>query len=314
MTCYVLLAGGLGNQIFQFAAARKTNSEKIVFLDLLNNDRKSLNGYPEIFNLELGSRLELVKPTRFHLILRRYFLWLIGSTSKPDSFRFLLANSKLIKVISSLIVWMTTGIRTKVLLENRKLPQKTFVNTNHPYFLIGYFQNYEVSSHMVTKMDSLVPNQLSAHLIAYATSLESEKAIGMHVRRGDYVGHPTFGLLSKDYFKNVLLSIGDIDRPIIIFSDSKVVVSDFFPEHLIHLGKVCPDKFSASEVLYLMSRCSDLILSNSSLSWWAGFIAQVRGSTVVAPSPWFNKEIQSADFLVPKWKISKSIFLPKGTG
>lgn len=310
MTCYVLLAGGLGNQIFQVAAARKTNSEKIVFLDLLNNERKSFNGYPEIFNLKLGSRLELVRPTRYHLILRRYFLWLIGSTSKPDSLRFLLANSKLIKDISSLIVWMTTGIRTKVLLENRQLPHNTFVNSKHPYFLIGYFQSYEVSTHLETELDSLVPSKLSARLIAQASFLESEKAVGMHVRRGDYVGHPTFGLLSNDYFKNVLLSIGGIDRPIIIFSDSTVVVSDFLPEPMIHLGQVCPDNFSASEVLYLMSKCSDLILSNSSLSWWAGFIAQTRGSNVVAPSPWFKKEIQSADFHVPNWRLSKSNFLP----
>jgi hypothetical protein len=310
MTCYVLLAGGLGNQIFQFAAARKTNSEKIVFLDLLNNDRKSFNGYPEIFNLALGSQIELVKPTRYHLMLRRYFLWQIGSTSKPNNWRFLLANSKLMKNISSLIVWMTTGIRTKVLLENRKFPHNYYVNSKYPFFLIGYFQNYEISRQLETKLDSLAPNNLSASLITQATFLESEKAVGIHVRRGDYVGHPTFGLLSNDYFKNILLSIGGIDRPIIIFSDSKVAVSDFLPEHMIHSGQVCPDIFSASEVLYLMSKCTDLILSNSSLSWWAGFIAQAQGSTVVAPSPWFKKEIQSADFHVPSWRLSKSKFLP----
>lgn len=309
MTCYVLLAGGLGNQIFQFAAAMQTKSEEIVFLDLLNNDRKDVNGNPDIFNLELARYLRLIKPPRAIPLLRRYFLWQLGSTSKPDSLRFLVADSKLVKGFSSLLVWMTIGIRTKVVIENRKLTHAPYVNSKYPYFLIGYFQSYEVSRQLENKLELLNPLEFSENLISQAACLESEKAIGLHVRRGDYIGHPTFGLLSNDYFKEILLTIGSIGRPIIVFSDSKVVASDLLPENMLSMYQACPDKFSASEVLFLMSRCSDLILSNSSLSWWAGFVAQSRGSSVFSPHPWFKVEIQSANFHVPNWKLSKSKFL-----
>lgn len=308
MTCYVLLAGGLGNQIFQFAAATQTKNENIVFLDLLNNDRKGFDGNPEIFNLELARQLELMKPTRSHLILRWYFLWQIGSTSNPRSLRFLLADSKLMKGVSSLLVWVTTGIRTKVVLENRSILRRPYDNSKYPYFLIGYFQNYEVSRPLENKPELLNPVEFSETLLSQAKYLETKKAIGLHLRRGDYIGHPTFGLLSNDYFRDIVLSIEGIDRPIIVFSDSKVVISDFLPEHMLQNCQVCPEDFSASEVLFLMSRCTDLILSNSSLSWWAGFIAQGRGSKVVSPSPWFKSEIQSADFHVPSWTLSKSRF------
>ena len=310
MTCYVLLAGGLGNQIFEFAAAMQTKSEEIVFLDLLNNDRKDVNGNPEIFNLELARHLKVMKPPRANPLLRWYFLWQLGSSSKPDSWRFLVADSKLIKGISSLLVWITTGARTKVVIENRNSIRRSYDHSKHPYFLIGYFQNYEVSRQFENKLELLNPVEFSENLMSQATYLESEKAIGLHLRRGDYIGHPTFGLLSNDYFKEILLSIGGSGRPVIIFSDSKVVVGDLLPDHMLNMCQVCPENFSASEILFLMSRCSTLILSNSSLSWWAGFIAQARGSNVVSPNPWFKLEIQSTNFHVPSWKLSKSKFLP----
>jgi hypothetical protein len=179
----------------------------------------------------------------------------------------------------------------------------------HPNFLIGYFQDYAVSLELRNRLDLLHPVRSEENMVSLGDFLELKRAIGVHVRRGDYVNHPTFGLLSRQYFRNALLSIEDSLRPIFIFSDSKVDLRDFVPEHLLQMSQVCQESFSATQVLYLMSRCSDLILSNSSLSWWGGWLATQRGSQVFAPHPWFLNEIQSSNFYPPEWFKLQSNFV-----
>ena len=63
-----------------------------------------------------------------------------------------------------------------------------------------------------------------------------------------------------------------------------------------YIGNIA--KLSDIEELYVMSHCDNLILANSSFSWWAAYLSTKDNKIVVAPVVDFWKE----DFYLPNWK------------
>ena len=54
--------------------------------------------------------------------------------------------------------------------------------------------------------------------------------------------------------------------------------------------------------LWLMVHCKYFIIANSSLSWWAAYLAKFRSKIVIAPKHWFNDEtIDTADLIPSDW-------------
>lgn len=51
--------------------------------------------------------------------------------------------------------------------------------------------------------------------------------------------------------------------------------------------------------MFLMSHCKDLIIANSSFSWWGAFLNQ-RGGKVVAPKKWVNRDTEF-DIWLDEW-------------
>jgi hypothetical protein len=51
-----------------------------------------------------------------------------------------------------------------------------------------------------------------------------------------------------------------------------------------------------------MSDASHLIIGNSTFSWWAAFLRDRPGRTVIAPRPWIDyKRFNERDLLPPDW-------------
>lgn len=129
----------------------------------------------------------------------------------------------------------------------------------------------------------------------YIGKMELENSVGIHVRRGDYQYMPAFkGICELDYYKKAINEIASDGLPhaYYIFSndmtwceenlrpligDNKIV---FVTENTG--SKSCWDMF-------LMTYCKDLIIANSSFSWWGAFL-NTRGGRVIAPSKWVNRE------------------------
>ena len=55
--------------------------------------------------------------------------------------------------------------------------------------------------------------------------------------------------------------------------------------------------------LYLMSRCDNNIISNSSFSWWGAWLNEKENKTVIGPKKWFGSEIthNTGDVLPENW-------------
>ena len=89
--------------------------------------------------------------------------------------------------------------------------------------------------------------------------------------------------LSLEYYEKAL-SYFPRDQQVVIFSDD----TEWCMEQLLFVD----DRFIVSEGngsyhdLYLMTKCSDFIISNSTYSWWGAWLA--NKGTVIAPDTWFG--------------------------
>ena len=308
MKQYVLLAGGLGNQLFQYSAAVLRGASRVVFIDLIENERYDDAGKPEIMSLKLPVPVEFIEYPSRSKLLRKFFLWLLGSTARPISIRFRFASSSLILLVTSLIVRVCTRLSLRVEIENRLDPKLRSHNSRQSFLLIGYFQSLEGAKSIERNIGEIEILNPSETFIEYSKMLESEEMIGLHIRRGDYVNNPTFGNLSNVYFREILAKVQISRKRVIVFSDSTISIEEYVPPSILPFTIICPSTFTGFEILLLMSMCDDLVMSNSSLSWWAAYIGQRSGNCAYAPEPWFKSEVQSPNFYDPKWNRQSSVF------
>ena len=54
--------------------------------------------------------------------------------------------------------------------------------------------------------------------------------------------------------------------------------------------------------LYLMSKCKNFILSNSTYSWWGAYLSHYINK-VYCPKYFLNPEHEQPDIFLPEWKI-----------
>ena len=129
--------------------------------------------------------------------------------------------------------------------------------------------------------------------------------IGLHIRRGDYLRNSmNHHNLTLEYYEKAL-SYFPRDQQVVIFSDD----TEWCMEQLLFID----NRFIVSEGngsyhdLYLMTKCSDFIISNSTYSWWGAWLANT--GTVIAPDTWFgpNNAHKSLKDLYPShWKVITS--------
>ena len=107
------------------------------------------------------------------------------------------------------------------------------------------------------------------------------KITAVHLRLGDYVSlHETYGASTAAYFDSALKRTpGD---EVWLFTENR----DAVPEDLrkaINPSRVldAKDIHSPLQNLALMSQCSSIICANSTFSWWAAFLAGKRANIVV---------------------------------
>ncbi len=124
------------------------------------------------------------------------------------------------------------------------------------------------------------------------TNYDFSDFTSIHVRRTDYINNPGFVNLGKEYYNRAIEFIGDSDY--LVFSDDidwcKTIFKgdEFFFGH----GAEYMD-------LYLMSKCKNNIIANSTFSWWAAYLNDNPGKKVIAPKEWVADGRCTTDELIP---------------
>lgn len=101
------------------------------------------------------------------------------------------------------------------------------------------------------------------------SDVDFENAVGLHLRFGDYLSEVDFYNPRRSYYERGL-SLLATKNPILVFSDDSVRARS----ELSRLGSLATfiTDNEDFEDLYLMSRCSAMIVSASTFSWWGAFL------------------------------------------
>jgi len=116
----------------------------------------------------------------------------------------------------------------------------------------------------------------------------SENRINVHVRRGDYLHHDGFLLKNPlDYYERAIGAAQTTHptAPVRIFSDDPAWCRS--QKIFRNAEIVLPDssKSPLEDLALMMNGCA-IVIANSSYSWWAGFLAGRAGADVYAPKKW----------------------------
>lgn len=121
--------------------------------------------------------------------------------------------------------------------------------------------------------------------------LSSPGAIAVQVRRGDMAADPAvraaFGLCGAEYYRRgfaILRALGAADGPVFVFSDdaaaAAALIEGIAPSVAVQTGTDWED-------LLLMGACRHHLIANSTFGWWGAWLAGEQGA-LVAPRRWFG--------------------------
>ncbi|MFM8314005.1 MAG: alpha-1,2-fucosyltransferase [Deltaproteobacteria bacterium] len=277
------LSGGLGNQLFQYAAGRSLSLR--------------LNA-----PLKLDLSWFLGRTDRFYALAP----FAVSGATCIDRFPF----SNMAKALSSRISRKLFFSRMGVPI--RREPHfhfdPFFENIQEPCFLEGYWQSeayFEMYQEQILQDFNLI-EPVPERCKAVAEEIKNFDAICVHVRRGDYISNPKaaklYGICSVVYYQTAVRHLGEtVKNPkCFIFSDDLAWVKNSlqlpFETKIVDINSA----ESAHWDLYLMAQCKHFVIANSSLSWWGAWLGKALDKKVVAPSRWFLLDDKTDRDLIPK--------------
>jgi Glycosyl transferase family 11 len=295
----IKLWGRLGNQMFQYAAARLT-AERLCCALLIEEPAYGLNdtlrrvagrsSYYSLFSLYR----ELHPGIRGHGVaaMRR----LSPAWTERALARLLPNEFKPARPESSVI-------------ENNECFDSRFFDIVPYTRMYGFYQSERYFAGHEPKVRSWFgPKRyeeaaISAHWDA--RRLDPQNTVAVHVRLGDYRRQGTAAagedgwILPRSYYDKALASFGAA-YPIALFSDQPRAAREFLGREVAYLSNSSDIKRD----LFLMASCSRMVIANSSFSWWAAWLNPSAGKTILAPKyhvGWRIGEWYSAGIHVEGW-------------
>jgi hypothetical protein len=150
--------------------------------------------------------------------------------------------------------------------------------------------------------------EFSPHARAIADEIDAagRSSVALHVRRGDYVSVEWASKLlpSKDagyYYRAAEMLANAVAAPrYFVFSDDP----EWCERELLLPGpsRIVSGKTSAEEDLALIGRCQHAAIGNSTFGWWGAWLGERPDSVVAAAERWFGEPaIPEQDKLPQRW-------------
>ena len=300
--------GGLGNQLFQFATVlslTKIHENKFHF-DLLGNTNNSPDGLPEIFKLGNISEVEIRQ--------RGKLARAIGSKLSKGSIKLssvntnsaykLVARKFLNAIIRGLVytflrasICYPVGVGYDSNFNERVGIKSTIIGNFHSYMWISL----ESKTYII---DQFSKTEFSETVLQFRERAKITKPIAVHIRLGDYELIDELNVVSREYFDSALeiLTKSGINQEIWIFTNDKEKSTQFISAASQEMAIWIPDSLNSLETLEVMRQCHSFIISNSTFSWWAAFLANEADPSVIAPKVWIKNHPEPLEICPPQWQ------------
>lgn len=271
------LHGRLGNQMFQFAAARGLAARHgtRVALDARTAIARGEGVLTRVFDLPLTDP-EPLPP---------------GKEDAPLRYA----------------VWRYSGAAPRFRRE-RGLGYNPQIETwGDGTYLHGYWQSERYFAHVsdAIRRDFAFPDFSSPQNADTARRIGGCLSVSLHVRRGDYLTLGAHPLCDQAYYDAALARILnglDGDPTVFVFSDDPQWARDNLP---LPCAKVVVDLNGPEtdfEDMRLMSLCRHNIIANSSFSWWSAWLNAHADKRIAAPARWFgDPTLSNPDILPDGW-------------
>jgi hypothetical protein len=273
------LKGGLGNQMFQYAAglalAEKHHVDLKLDLSFLETSKGSSEFTKRNFDLEIFDfNYHIASPSEIKLF-----------TGKERTFLYRLRR----KLFPS-------SIKQKIYRYDQLNYDSGFAALGPDVFMDGYFQ----SPHYFLKAEDQIRSHFRFKNPATGRNKELSGEIGacnsvsIHVRRGDYLSPVNLSLFGNiatlDYYSKAILKMKAelTDPKFYVFSDD----AEWVKQNIVVDAPVTYIDFNSGdnsfEDMRLMSLCRHNIIANSSFSWWGAWLNDNPSKKIIAPSRWIN--------------------------
>ena len=286
------LIGGLGNQMFQYAAGRALSIQ----LD-------------QPLRLDVSSFANYCLHNGFEL--PRLFAGPMEVASSEDMQRVL--NWRAIPIFRRLLLRKELAVfRGKQFVVEPHFQYWNGISQVSPNtYLTGYWQSEKYFEKVtnILRADFVFKLPMSDKNQATADEIEQCNSVSLHVRRGDYVQNSNelsvHALCSTEYYRMAIQQVAErVQQPVLfIFSDDIAWVKNNFK---IDFPCQFVDHNHGTESyndMRLMSLCRHHIIANSSFSWWGAWLAQSSDQNVFYPKNWFNTPNNDISDLVPEFWI-----------
>lgn len=280
----VRLMGGVGNQMFQYAAALALAERHAAVLKL---DHSFLGG-------------EQHGCTRREYALDRFAVSAEPATAEEIA-RFSGKGAGILNRIGMLLRSRLGS--TSVCREHERCD---ILQAPDNVLLEGYWQSERYFHGVEERLrkEFTYKHPFSPAHAELAGRLAVINSVAVHVRRGDYLHSPVHALCDIGYYQRSLQLIEQRvpDAVPVFFSDDPVWTRQMFGSLKNALFVESGEADDACADLALMSRCRHAIIANSSFSWWGAWLNSNPDKIVCAPARWFTGDNRDAQDIVPdRW-------------
>ncbi|WP_197064918.1 alpha-1,2-fucosyltransferase [Leptolyngbya sp. KIOST-1] len=269
--------GGLGNQLFIYASARR--------LALVNNAELVLNdvsGFVRDYTYQRQYQLD-----HFHIPCRK-----ATAAERLEPFSRVRRNLKH-RVNRYISFEKRSYIKQDSLdFEPRLLKVKPYRNL----YLEGYWQSEDYFKDVedVIRQDLRIHPPDDEKNQAMAKSILSHTAVAIHVRFFDGPEENSVHNAPNDYYR---CAIAEIEKRVpnahyYLFSDNAKESRKRIPlaDNRITVVAHNIGETNAYADLWLMTQCQHFIIANSTFSWWGAWLANQRSKTVISPGAMVGRE------------------------
>lgn len=289
----VKLKGGLGNQMFQYAFARKLslmkNIQVKIDISLIHNE--VYNHYYEL--------------NHFNIIEN------IASYEEVNQFIYGKFERGLHGLALKIIDKALPNHKRKVVKQPKKSFDPLILKASDNKYFDGYWGNekYFKDIGSTVRKEFILIEKLDDKNFEIKKKIMSVNSVSIHVRRGGYLtvegAKRLFPVCTREYYENAINKIYSlVDNPqFFIFTQDYDWVKNNFKQNVPITTVKNKEGYKDLE---LMKHCKHNIIANSTFSWWGAWLNNNPDKIVIAPKVWYKinsyqKMYEKGDLIPKEW-------------